>query len=236
MGRLADQFAAAQARGTALMPMTVTRGGVTETVGEVRRDVDDCGFPKRPLKPRKAKPVARMAAGTYTLTCEGCGREFEHFVRCGRPPKRCPECTRAREGEMSRKRKAARKQRTVAPHDVALTCADCGREFVNTSRGGRAPSRCPECRKARERAQQAEWYDREKARLAALGLPSDPKRHASSVARREAARCRACGAKLDAVGRMGMVPRYCPECGKAREKELKAARYRAAKEKREEEE
>ena len=96
MGRLADQFAAAQARGTALMPMTVTRGGVTETVGEVRRDVDDCGFPKRPLKPRKAKARRAMPRGTYDLTCADCGREFEHFVRCGQPPKRCPECTRAR--------------------------------------------------------------------------------------------------------------------------------------------
>ena len=233
MGRLAEQFAAAQARGTALMPMTVTRGGVTETVGEVRRDVDDCGFPK-PAKPAKPKARRAMARGVYDLTCADCGRGFRHEVRSGHAPKRCPECTRAHEYALrNERRRAKRAERAAQPREVA--CADCGRAF-EAGAHGRPPKRCPECRAARERAQQAEWHDREKARLAALGLPSNPKRHASSVARREAARCRVCGAKLDAVGRMGMVPRYCPECGRAREKELKAARYRAAKEKGEDDE
>ena len=98
MGRLADQFAAAQARGTALMPMTVTRGGVTETVGDVRRDVDDCGFPK-PAKPAKPKARSAMPRGTYDLTCADCGRTFEAPV-LNRPPLRCPECKRAHKNDL----------------------------------------------------------------------------------------------------------------------------------------
>ena len=145
MGRLADQFAAAQARGTALMPMTVTRGGVTETVGDVRRDVDDCGFPKRPCEGQGHGTASRAGGGTRDLVCADCGRAFTQRTRRGTAPKRCPECKRARRNALRRAKGAGQAGRVAQVQ--ALTCADCGRTFEAPVLN-RPPLRCPECKRA----------------------------------------------------------------------------------------